>query len=239
MAMADIRAGAKGLHIGFIMDGNGRWAQRRGLPRTAGHTKGAQVFQDMVKYCKQLGVEAVTFYAFSTENWKRPKSEVDAIMRLLKEYLTRAFDYKKEDNRIVILGDKTPLSDEIKQLMAEIEDGTRSNTGMTINVAINYGGREEITHAARELACRAARGEIRPEEIDEEALSGCLYTAGQKDPDFILRPSGEKRLSNFLLWQSAYAEFIYMDVLWPDFTRKDLDAAIEEFLGRSRRFGGI
>ena len=123
--------------------------------------------------------------------------------------------------------------------MAEIEEGTRNNTGMTINVAINYGGREEITHAARELARRAARGEIQPEEIDEEMLSSCLYTAGQKDPDFILRPSGEKRLSNFLLWQSAYAEFIYMDVLWPDFTRKDLDKAIEEFLSRNRRFGGI
>ncbi len=237
--MAEIKESAKGLHIGFIMDGNGRWAQHRGLPRTAGHTKGAQVFQDMVKYCKQLGVEAVTFYAFSTENWKRPKSEVDAIMRLLKEYLRRAFDYKKEDNRIIILGDKTPLSDEIKKLMAEIEEGTKDNKGMTINVAINYGGREEITHAARALARRVAEGTLDPDQIDEEMLAGELYTAGQKDPDFILRPSGEKRLSNFMLWQSAYAEFIYMDVLWPDFTRKHLDAAIEEYCHRSRRFGGI
>ena len=160
-------------------------------------------------------------------------------MRLLKEYLTRAFDYKKEDNRIIILGDKTQLSDEIKKLMAEIEEGTKDNKGMIINVAINYGGREEITHAARALARRAAQGLLDPEQIDEEMLAGQLYTAGQKDPDFILRPSGEKRLSNFLLWQSAYTEFIYMDVLWPDFTRKHLDAAIEEFHQRDRRFGGI
>lgn len=230
---------ARGLHIGFIMDGNGRWAQKRGLPRTMGHTRGAQVFQDMVRYCKELGVEAVTFYAFSTENWKRPKAEVDAIMTLLKEYLTRAFDYKKEDNRIVVLGDKTPLSGEIRRLMQELEEGTRENKGMTINVAINYGGREEITHAARALARRVRAGLLEPEEITQQLLEAELYTAGQKDPDFILRPSGEKRQSNFLLWQGAYAEFIYMDVLWPDFTRRDLDAAILEFRQRDRRFGGI
>ena len=237
--MAEKQNSAQGLHIGFSMDGNGRWAQKRGLPRTAGHTKGAQVFQDMVKYFKQLGAEAVTFYAFSTENWKRPQSEVDAIMKLLKEYLNRAFDYKKEDNRIIVLGDKTPLSDDIKKLMAEIEDGTRENKGMTINVAINYGGREEITRAARALARQVQQGVLLPEEIDEQRFADQLYTAGQKDPDFILRPSGEKRLSNFLLWQSAYAEFVDMEVLWPDFTRRDLDAAIAEFRRRNRRFGGI
>lgn len=237
--MAQANSSAQGLHIGFIMDGNGRWAKKLGLPRNMGHSKGAQVFQDMVKYCKQLGVQAVTFYAFSTENWKRPQDEVDAIMKLLKEYLLRAFDYKKEDNRIIVLGDRSPLTPEIQQLIFEIEDGTKQNTGMTINVGINYGGREEMTHAARALAQQVADGKLLPEQINEDLLAGQLYTAGQKDPDFILRPSGEKRLSNFMLWQSAYAEFIYMDVLWPDFTRKDLDWAIAEFNSRNRRYGGL
>lgn len=237
--MAQANSSAQGLHIGFIMDGNGRWAKKRGLPRNMGHSKGAQVFQDMVKYCKQLRVQAVTFYAFSTENWKRPQDEVNAIMKLLKEYLLRAFDYKKEDNRIIVLGDRSPLTPEIQQLIFEIEDGTKQNTGMTINVGINYGGREEMTHAARALAQQVADGKLLPEQINEDLLAGQLYTAGQKDPDFILRPSGEKRLSNFMLWQSAYAEFIYMDVLWPDFTRKDLDWAIAEFNSRSRRYGGL
>ena len=237
--MAQTNSSAQGLHIGFIMDGNGRWAKKRGLPRNMGHSKGAQVFQDMVKYCKQLGVQTVTFYAFSTENWKRPQDEVDAIMKLLKEYLLRAFDYKKEDNRIIVLGDRSVLTPEIQQLIFEIEDGTKQNTGMTINVGINYGGREEMTHAARALAQQVADGMLLPQQINEDLFAGQLYTAGQKDPDFILRPSGEKRLSNFMLWQSAYAEFIYMDVLWPDFTRKDLDWAIAEFNSRSRRYGGL
>lgn len=237
--MAQQNSSAQGLHIGFIMDGNGRWAKKRGLPRNMGHSKGAQVFQDMVKYCKQLGVQAVTFYAFSTENWKRPQDEVDAIMKLLKEYLLRAFDYKKEDNRIIVLGDRTVLTPEIQQLIFEIEDGTKQNTGMIINVGINYGGREEITHAARALAQQVVDGKLLPQQINEELLAGQLYTAGQKDPDFILRPSGEKRLSNFMLWQAAYSEFVYMDVLWPDFTRKNLDEAIAEFNSRSRRYGGI
>ena len=237
--MAQQNSSAQGLHIGFIMDGNGRWAKKRGLPRNMGHSKGAQVFQDMVKYCKQLGVQAVTFYAFSTENWKRPQDEVDAIMKLLKEYLLRAFDYKKEDNRIIVLGDRTVLTPEIQQLIFEIEDGTKQNTGMIINVGINYGGREEITHAARALAQQVADGKLLPQQINEELLAGQLYTAGQKDPDFILRPSGEKRLSNFMLWQAAYSEFVYMDVLWPDFTRKNLDEASAEFNSRSRCYGGI
>lgn len=237
--MADGQRSAAGLHIGFIMDGNGRWAQRRGLPRAAGHAKGAQVFQDMVRYCKQLGVAAVTFYTFSTENWKRPQAEVDAIMKLLREYLIKAFDFEKEDNRIVILGDKTPLASDIRDRMEELERRTKNNTGMVINIAINYGGREEITRAARKLAQQVAAGSLLPEEIDEAHFSAELYTAGQKDPDFILRPSGEKRLSNFLLWQCAYAEFVYMDTLWPDFTRRDLDAAVAEFRSRDRRFGGI
>lgn len=230
---------AKGLSIGIIMDGNGRWAKQRGLPRTAGHKKGAEVFQDITRYCNQIGVESVTFYAFSTENWKRPLEEVGAIMRLFGEYLLKAYDYQKENNRVVFLGDRAALDPKHQELMNDIEARTRNNTGMTLNIAVNYGGRAEIVRAARILAEKVARGEMTPDQITEEAMSGEMYTKGQKDPDFILRPSGEKRLSNFMLWQAAYSELVEMDVLWPDFTRNDLDRAIEEFNRRSRRFGGV
>lgn len=230
---------AQGLHIGFIMDGNGRWAKRQGLPRNAGHKKGAQVFQDITRYCNELGVASASFYAFSTENWKRPQSEVDGIMSLFGEYLKKAFDYKKENNRVCFLGDRAPLAPDLVRLMEEIETKTSQNTGMTLNIAINYGGRDELIRAVRSIAKDAAAGTLAPEEVDEACISSRLYTAGQKDPDFILRPSGEMRLSNFLLWQCAYSEFIYMDVLWPDFTRHDLDVAIDEYNHRSRRFGGL
>jgi undecaprenyl diphosphate synthase len=230
---------AKGLSIGIIMDGNGRWAKNRGLPRTAGHKKGAAVFQDIAEYCEELGVASVYFYAFSTENWKRPMEEVGAIMRLFGEYLLKAFDYTKRNDRIVFLGDRTQLDPKLQKLMNEIEADTAEKTGMVLNIAINYGGRPEIVRAAQQLAARVAAGEISPEDITEEMMSDAMYTRGQKDPDFILRPSGEKRLSNFMLWQAAYSELVEMDVLWPDFTRADLDKAIEEFNHRSRRFGGI
>lgn len=230
---------AKGLSIGIIMDGNGRWAKKRGLPRTAGHKKGAEVFQDITRYCNQLGVQSVTFYAFSTENWRRPQDEVSAIMRLFGEYLIKAFDYEKENNRVVFLGERTALEPKYQDLMEEIETKTAHNTGMTLNIAVNYGGRQEIVRAARQLARQVKEGKLRPEDITEEAMSAQMYTCGQRDPDFILRPSGEKRLSNFMLWQAAYSELVEMDVLWPDFTRADLDAALEEFCRRSRRFGGI
>ena len=230
---------AKGLSIGIIMDGNGRWAKKRGLPRTAGHKKGAEVFQDITRYCNELGVSSVYFYAFSTENWKRPEEEVSAIMRLFGEYLLKAYDYEKENNRVVFLGDRSALSQKYQEEMNEIETKTAHNTGMVLNVAINYGGRQEIVRAAQQLAQKAAAGEIAPESITEQMMADHMYTCGQKDPDFILRPSGEKRLSNFMLWQAAYSELVEMDVLWPDFTRTDLDAAIEEFNRRSRRFGGI
>lgn len=230
---------AEGLHIGFIMDGNGRWAKKRGLPRNAGHRKGAQVFQDITRYCNELGVASASFYAFSTENWKRPAAEVAGIMGLFKDYLVKAFDYKKENNRVCFLGDRTPLAKDLQELMTEIEEGSRQNTGMILNVAINYGGRDELVHAVRSIAGQVREGGLLPEQIDEQLISDRLYTAGQKDPDFILRPSGEMRLSNFLLWQCAYSEFIYMDVLWPDFTRHHLDLALDEYNHRSRRFGGI
>ena len=230
---------AKGLSIGIIMDGNGRWAKSRGLPRTAGHKKGAQVFQDIADYCDELGVESVYFYAFSTENWKRPAEEVGAIMRLFGEYLIKGFDYENRNVRIRFMGDRTVLEPKLQELMNKLERDSACKTGLTINIAINYGGRPEIVRAAQSLAAKAAAGELKPEDITEEAFSAQMYTAGQKDPDFILRPSGEKRLSNFMLWQAAYSELVEMDVLWPDFTRDDLDAAIMEFNRRSRRFGGL
>ena len=230
---------ARGLSIGIIMDGNGRWAKKRGLPRTAGHKRGAEVFQNITRYCNELGVASVYFYAFSTENWRRPAEEVGAIMRLFGDYLIKAFDYEKENNRVVFLGDRTALSAEYQRKMNEIETRTAHNTGMVLNVAVNYGGRQEIARAARLLAEEVRQDTLQPEQITEQLLSDRMYTAGQKDPDFILRPSGEKRLSNFMLWQAAYSELVEMDVLWPDFTRHDLDLAIEEFNRRSRRFGGI
>ena len=230
---------AEGLSIGIIMDGNGRWAKQRGLPRTAGHKKGAAVFQDIANYCEELGVSSVYFYAFSTENWKRPLEEVSAIMKLFGEYLLKGFNYKDRNIRIKFLGDRAALDPKLQKLMNELEEDSAHKTDMTLNIAVNYGGRPEIVRAARQLAEKVKAGELQPEDITEEMMSDAMYTTGQKDPDFILRPSGEKRLSNFMLWQAAYSELVEMDVLWPDFTRDDLDAAITEFNKRSRRFGGI
>ena len=230
---------AEGLSIGIIMDGNGRWAKQRGLPRTAGHKKGAAVFQDIANYCEELGVSSVYFYAFSTENWKRPLEEVSAIMKLFGEYLLKGFNYKDRNIRIKFLGDRAALDPKLQKLMNELEEDSAHKTGMTLNIAVNYGGRPEIVRAAQQLAEKVKAGELQPEDITEEMMSDAMYTTGQKDPDFILRPSGEKRLSNFMLWQAAYSELVEMDVLWPDFTRNDLDAAITEFNKRSRRFGGI
>ena len=230
---------AEGISLGIIMDGNGRWAKKRGLPRTAGHTKGAEVFRDIIKYCNELKIACVTFYAFSTENWSRPAEEVSGIMKLFGEYLLMAYDYQKENNKVVFLGDREPLPPKFKAQMDDIEQKTKNNTGTVLNVAVNYGGRQEILRAVQILAQRAQAGELSAHEITMEMISDHLYTAGQKDPDFILRPSGEHRLSNFMLWQASYAEFVDMDVLWPDFTRADLDKAIEEYNMRTRRFGGL
>lgn len=230
---------AKGLSVGIIMDGNGRWAKQRGLPRTAGHKKGAEVFRDIVRYCNDLGMSSVTFYAFSTENWARPAEEVESIMRLFGNYLTMAYDYKKENNRLVFLGDRSGLSKSLQDKMNDLEEKTKNNTGMFLNIAVNYGGRQEILRAAQTLAQRVKDGQLEPQDITQELFEDCLYTRGQKDPDFILRPSGEMRLSNFMLWQASYSEFISMDVLWPDFRREDLDRALQEFQKRSRRFGGL
>ena len=232
-------AGALPRHIGIIMDGNGRWASRRGLPRSAGHKAGADTFGKIAKYCREIGVPYLTIYAFSTENWKRPADEVEGLMDLLRRYLIEMFKHREEDARLCFLGERGPLSDDIREMMARAEAESAKNTAITINIALNYGGRDEIVHAARALARRCLAGELSPDEIDEEAFAGALYTAGQPDPDLIIRPSGEQRTSNFLPWQAAYAELVFMDVLWPDFTPGHLDRAIEEYQGRSRRFGGL
>jgi len=227
-------------HVGIIMDGNGRWAQKQGLPRSAGHKKGAAVFEQIVKDCNEMGIEVVTAYAFSTENWKRPKDEVDAIMELLRSYLKRLEKFHREENgRLRFLGDKTPLAPDLRELMEKAEADSAGNTGLQVNIAVNYGGRAELVRAARTLAQKVNEGELSVEDITEQTVSDHLYTGGQPDPDLIIRPSGEERLSNFLVWQSAYAEFVFMDVLWPDFNREHLAQAIWEYARRNRRFGGV
>ena len=226
-------------HIGIIMDGNGRWAQQHKVKIALGHRAGTENLREIIRNCSDIGIQALSLYAFSTENWKRPLEEVSAIMKLFGEYLLKGFNYKDRNIRIKFLGDRAALDAKLQKLMNELEEDSAAKTGMTLNIAVNYGGRPEIVRAARQLAQQVAEGTLKPEDITEEMMSDHMYTAGQKDPDFILRPSGEKRLSNFMLWQAAYAELVEMDVLWPDFTRDDLDAAITEFNKRSRRFGGI
>jgi len=227
-------------HIGIIMDGNGRWAKKRGLPRQAGHVTGAKVFRTIAKHCEKRGIKVATFYTFSTENWKRPREEVDAIMNLLREYLKESLaDFKKENIRTCFIGDRTVLAEDIQELMREAEEATANKTGMILNIAINYGGRAELTTAMRAIAEKVQNGSLTPEEIDEACIEQHLYTAGQPEVDLILRPSGEYRLSNFLIWQCAYAEYVFDDILWPEFTTKDLDRALAVYAGRHRRFGGV
>lgn len=227
------------VHIGFIMDGNGRWAQKRGLPRKLGHREGAQTFRKIARYCKKIGIKYITFYAFSTENWKRPKDEIDELMRLFGEYLGEVEDYAKDKTRLVFLGDKSAFGDTLEKRMIELEESSAEFDEMTLMLAMNYGGRDDIVHAVKQIALLAANKEIRPADIDESLVSSLLYTKGMPDVDLLIRPSGEKRISNFLLWQSAYAEFYYTDVLWPDFTPKELDKALAEYTSRNRRFGGL
>lgn len=227
-------------HVAIIMDGNGRWAKKRGLPRTAGHKKGANNFRTIADYLNKIGVKYMTFYAFSTENWKRSKDEVDTIMALFKDYLEEAFErFHETDMKMNFIGDRSVLRPDLIELMNKIEDVSKDNKGAVVNIAINYGGRQEIVHAAKEIAQKVQNGEIDPTAINEELISAHIYTAGQPDPDLIIRPSGEFRLSNFLIWQCAYSEFWYDDVLWPDFSVKDMDRAIKDYSSRQRRFGGV
>lgn len=222
-------------HIGIIMDGNGRWAKKRGLPRTAGHVQGARAFRKCVGYCRDFGVKCVTFYAFSTENWKRPKAEVDAIMKLFSQYLDDAMKMTEEDAKFIFLGNPEPLSDELKKKIKIVTDASAENKGIICCIAINYGGRDDIVHAVKDIIAE----NVPIDNIDEQMLSEHLYTKGLPEVDLIIRPSGEQRLSNFLIWQAAYAEYVFMDVLWPDFEKEHLKNAIEEFSRRNRRFGGI
>ncbi len=227
-------------HIGIIMDGNGRWAQKRGLPRSAGHKQGARTFREIVRYCRSIGIRYLTVYAFSTENWKRPQSEIDAIMNLLRDYLDELERHSDEEQGVLrFIGDMAPLAEDLRQRITDVQERTAGREGITVNIALNYGGRHEIVHAVQQAVSLARQGALTPEAVDEALVDSLMYTAGQPPVDLIIRPSGEQRISNFLLWQGAYAEFVFMDVLWPDFTPGDLDRAIAEFQRRSRRFGGI
>ena len=228
-------------HIGIIMDGNGRWAKKRGLPRTAGHAAGAETFRSIAYYCRDLGIPYLTVYAFSTENWKRPAEEVSAIMDLLRKYLLEALEKMQKDGfRIRFLGDITALPEELRDLCLEtVEVGNQVDAKYQINVCLNYGGRDEIIRAAKAWAKDVAEGRVRAEDLTEEDFSRYLDSRGVPDPDLIIRPSGELRLSNFLPWQGAYSEFYFTDELWPDFTPQVLDKALVSYQSRQRRFGGV
>ena len=229
-------------HIAIIMDGNGRWATKRGLPRTAGHKAGAETFRRIATYCKNLGVQYLTVYAFSTENWKRSADEVGAIMLLLKKYLLEAIDSMERDQiRLCFFGDMTPISPEIRKLAHETDEISEHlpENDFQANICLNYGGRDEILRAARKFAAECAAGEKKPEDLDDALFSSYMDSKGIPDPELIIRPSGEQRLSNFLLWQCAYSEFYYTDTLWPDFDEAELDRAIAAYQSRDRRFGGV
>jgi undecaprenyl diphosphate synthase len=228
------------VHIAIVMDGNGRWAERRGLPRKAGHREGANTLKRIVSECDAIGIKYLTAYAFSTENWNRPKDEVDALMSLLLEFLKNADrELAGKNIRILVIGDTDKLSAEIRKEIARVVKNTSKNTGLTLVIALNYGSRCEIASAAARMAKDAKDGRIDPEDIDEELFSEYLYTKGIPDPDLVIRPSGEYRLSNFLLWQSSYSEFWYSNILWPDFSKYDLLEAISEYQRRNRRYGGL
>ncbi|MBQ1658357.1 MAG: isoprenyl transferase [Clostridia bacterium] len=227
-------------HVGIIMDGNGRWAKKRGLPRPVGHTYGAQTFRKITRYISSRGVKYLTLYAFSTENWKRPLEEVSAIMKIFRQYLMDALtDFRDDDIKVRFIGDTSAFDDNLKKLINETEEISEKRQGMVLNIAMNYGGRDEILRAVKQLCSEVKDNKLSYEDITEQDISSRLYTAGQPDPDLIIRTGAEHRLSNFLLYQAAYSEFYSMDVLWPDFKPDDFEKAILEFNKRSRRFGGV
>ena len=227
-------------HVAVIMDGNGRWAQKRGLPRTAGHKAGAENFRAIATYCKELGLDYLTVYAFSTENWRRPRGEVDAIMGLLDQYLHESIETMSRDNiRLRFLGDVSVLSPKLRALIDETDEITRHIEGFQANICLNYGGRDELVRAARRFAQECAAGEKSPEDLTEASFPDYLWSAGLPDPELLIRPGGEVRVSNFLLWQCAYSEIYVTDTLWPDFGKEELDKALAWYQTRDRRFGGL
>lgn len=227
-------------HVAIIMDGNGRWANARGLPRTMGHRKGVEAVRGAVKTAAELGIRYLTLFAFSSENWNRPENEVSDLMGLLKAFIRRDLaDLHRENVRIRVIGDRSNLSGDILPLLIEAEETTIANRGITVIIAFNYGARDELARAMRHLAEHVAAGRLRPDEITPERISATIDTAGVPDPDLIIRTSGEERLSNFLLWQGAYSELLFIPELWPDFTRETFLAAIEQYACRERRFGGL
>ena len=227
-------------HIAIIMDGNGRWAKKRGLPRTAGHSAGAESFRRIANYCRSIGVKYLTVYAFSTENWKRSQEEVSGIMKLLGKYLREAMaDMEKNHVRFRFFGDLSRLSPDLRDLCLQAENTSSEFDDVQVNFCLNYGGRDEIIRAARQFARDVAEGKQKAEDLSESLFETYLDSAGIPDPELVIRPSGEQRTSNFLPWQSAYSEFVFMDVLWPDFGPDDLDRAISQYHQRNRRFGGV
>jgi undecaprenyl diphosphate synthase len=222
------------------MDGNGRWAKKRGLPRTSGHAVGAKTFERIVEYAGNIGVKVVTVYAFSTENWRRPKEEVDALMNILEDYLDHGLErLAGRDVQIHFIGDRSAFSETFRAKQLHMEKATENNSGLLLNVALNYGGRDEVVRAVRIIAQKVKDGLMAPEDITEDTISSLTYTASEPDPDLIIRPSGEFRLSNFFLWQSAYSELWFSNILWPDFSNEDLLQAIYDYQKRTRRFGGV
>ena len=234
------KADALPRHVAIIMDGNGRWAARRALPRSAGHAAGAETFRRVATYCKEIGIEYLTVYAFSTENWKRPADEVGTIMELLRKYLHEALGKMQRDRvKMKFFGDVSVLSPELQQLITETAELSKTFDGVQVNICLNYGGRDEILRAAELYAADVAQGRATGGQLSQDAFSQYMYSSGIPDPDLIIRPSGEFRQSNFLLWQSAYSEFYYTDILWPDFDERELDRAIVSYQNRERRWGGI
>ena len=227
-------------HIAIIMDGNGRWAKKRGLPRTAGHAAGAETFRRIATYCRSIGVKYLTVYAFSTENWSRPKGEVDALMTLLRNYMKTCLNTAKKNRmKVRVIGDKTGLDPDIQTRIRELEEASKDNDGLNFTIAINYGSRDEIVRAVRHISENVAAGKLDPTSVTEETISNYLDTAGIPDPDLLIRTSGELRLSNFLMWQLAYTEFYFTNTPWPDFTKEELAEAIEKYNSRDRRYGGV
>ena len=227
-------------HVAIILDGNGRWAKEKGMPRNYGHMQGAKAVEDILEVARDMGIKYLTVYAFSTENWNRPESEVTALMKILRNYLKTSIKKSMKNNvRCRVIGDKSALSEDIQDAIAELEEATKENTGLTFSIAINYGGRDEIVRAVRKVAAKVESGEIKAEDITDAMIGENLDTNYLPDPDLLIRTCNEQRISNFLLWQCAYTEFYFTPVAWPDFDKAELEKAVEAYAGRNRKFGGL